>query len=117
MAMPIVFQVVGAVTSPWVTMNPMGFSPMNISVGVDVVSGPVSYTVQYTYDDPNNLQQGQTTPLALSLLTPTALGGPSTPITATTPADGTFTFPLMALRVVNTGTGTLRVRILQAGVG
>lgn len=123
MAMPIVFQVVGAVTSPWIPMNPMGFSPMNISVAVEVVSGSISVTAQYTYDDPNNLKNGVTTPLAYSYLTPVTLGGdgglvpPPTLTPAITSIDGFFNFPLFALRFVNTGTGTARIRILQAGIG
>lgn len=117
MAMPIVFQVVGAVTSPWVPLSYYSDTPMNVSVALEGVSGSISCTVNYTYDDPNNLLNGVTTPLAFHSLTPTALGGGSPGTPATTTVDGTFTFPIAALQVVNTGTGTVRVRILQAGIG
>lgn len=96
---------------------------MSVSVAVEVVSGTPSYTVEYTYDDPNNLQGGATSALALSRWTPVALGGPATaggspavPVAVT--GDGSFNFPIVAVRVNNSaGTGTLRVRIVQAGIG
>ena len=123
MATNIVFNLVGAVTSQWYTLNWMGDSPMNVSVAVENVSGTNSYVVEYTYDDPNALQAGVTTPLAFSTYTPKALGGsavagvpPAVPVAAT--GDGLFNFPFVAIRVNNSaGTGTLRVRIIQAGIG
>lgn len=106
----------GVGSSPWQTMNWQNSAPMNISVAVELVSGAATYTVQYTYDDPNNLVAGVVFPLALSLLTPSALGGPSTPAAAT--ADGLFNFPLIAVRLlINSGTGALRARIVQSGIG
>ena len=117
MANNITFTLVGAATSQWYPLNWMGNSPMNVAVVVELVSGSASYTVQYTYDDPNNLSPGVTQPLAFVGLAPAALGGGGSPTPATGTADGLFTSPFIALQVVNTDTGTLRVRILQAGIG
>ena len=102
----------GVGSSPWQTMNWQGFSPMNISVAVELVSGSAGYTVEYTFDDPNKLLAGATYPLNLSDLSPTAL------VAASATKDGLFNFPLVALRLtVNSGTGVLRTRIVQAGIG
>lgn len=102
----------GVGSSGWQTMNWANTSPMNISVAVELVSGSVNYTVEYTYDDPNNLMGGVTTPLALSLSSPTVL------VAGSATKDGIFNFPLIALRVtINSGTGVLRTRIVQAGNG
>ena len=70
--------------------------------------GAVNYTVQYTYDDPNNLPPGVTTPLSFN----TILANQA----AT--ADSTLSTPFMATRVlINSGTGVIRVRAVQAGIG
>ena len=98
----------GIGSGPWLTANYYGRSPLNIGYAVELVSGAVNYTVQYTYDDPNNLSSGVSFPLAFD----TILASQS----AT--ADSTLTTPIAATRVlINSGTGVIRVRVLQAGIG
>jgi hypothetical protein len=95
-------------SSAWLTWNYMGMPPMNLGVAVEIVSGAVNYTVQYTYDDPNNLPTGVNFPLAFS----SALVN----LAATT--DGTISTPFVATRVlINSGTGVIRCRFVQAGIG
>lgn len=101
----------GVGSSPWVSMNLFGYSPENITAIVELVSGSANYTVEYTLDDPNNLG-ALAFPLALSDLSPAAL------IAASATKDGLFNFPLVALRLtINSGTGVLRARFGQAGIG
>ena len=102
----------GVGSSPWQTMNWQNSAPMNITALVELVSGSANYTVEYTLDDPNNLTAGVVFPLNLSDLSPTAL------VTASATKDGLFNFPLIALRLtINSGTGALRARVVQSGIG
>lgn len=98
----------GVGSSRWVTQNFMGKSPMNLAWQVEIVSGAVNYTVQYTMDDPNNLPTGRTYPLPVDTL----LGA----LSAT--SDSTISTPVVATRVlINSGTGVIRVRFVEAGIG
>ena len=98
----------GVGSSPWVTWNYSVNPPINLGFAVEVVSGAVNYTVQYTYDDPNNLLGGALFPLAFSSI----LNAASTTL------DGTLSTPFVATRVVvNSGTGVIRCRFVQAGIG
>lgn len=102
----------GVGSSLWWLTNWRGYPPQNISAGVELVSGSANYTVEYTFDDPNNLPSGVSYPLAFSDLSPTAL------VSASATKDGLFNFPLVAMRLtINSGTGVLRARFEQAGVG
>ena len=84
-------------------------TPFNLAIGLIVVSGSVTSTVEYTYDNPNNLAQyGLTTPAVFQF-------SPLAGIIATT--DSVITHPLWAYRLTNTsGAGTMRMVSLQAGV-
>lgn len=96
-------------SSPWVSTNWRGFGPLNIGLAVEVVTGSVNFTVEHTYDDPNSLLAGATFPLPFSH--PVIQGAAAT-------VDGTYTTPITALRVtINTGTGEIRMRIVEAGTG
>lgn len=96
-------------SSRWVTWSWATNPPMNISIAVELASGSATFTGEYTYDDPNNLPIGVNYPLPFDI---TALTSKS----ATT--DGSITNPVIATRVtINSGTGTIRVRMLQAGIG
>jgi len=65
--------------------------------------------IQYTYSDPNNLLAGTTFPLAFNA---------STITNQSSTIDGATNIPLTATRIlVNSGTGTIRVRMIQAGIG
>jgi hypothetical protein len=99
----------GVGASPWILFNWNGYAPMNIGFAVELVSGSVNFTVQYTYDDPMNLAPGVAAPLAFS---PTAYASKSATL------DGNQVTPITAMRVlVNSGTGEIRARFLQAGAG
>lgn len=101
----------GVGASPWIMVN-NALTPMNVGIGVDLVSGAAGYTIEYTYDDPNNLQGGLLAPQAFSSLSPAAL------VAASATKDGIITAPIFAVRLlINSGVGALRARLLQAGIG
>lgn len=98
----------GVGSSPWYTVSWMTDSPLNLGMAVELVSGSVNFTVQYTYDDPNNLMAGVLFPLPYS----------STINAASATVDGVITSPITAVRVlINSGTGVIRTRFVQAGIG
>lgn len=99
----------GVGASPWMLMNFLGNSPMNIAMAVELVSGSANFTVQSTYDDPNNLPPGVSQPLPFSSA---LING------ASATCEGGFSMPIVAVRLlINSGTGALRARFIQAGVG
>jgi hypothetical protein len=99
----------GVGSSQWWTFNWRGYSPMNLGMAVELVSGAVNFTVQHTYDDPNNLRASATYPLPFN--DPIITG-------ASNNIDAISTGPITASRVlINSGTGEIRVRFLQAGAG
>lgn len=99
----------GVGSSSWNTWSYTNFPPMNLSCAVELVSGSCNFTWQYTYDDPNNLLNGAAFPLAFNSA---AINGASATI------DGTISTPIIATRIlINSGTGVIRVRVMQAGVG
>lgn len=86
-------------------------NPANISVsGVKVSTNTgINYSIQYTYDDPNNLPSGVGAPQPF---THPIISG------ATTSLDANINDPVFAVRLLlNSGTGTVRATFLQAGVG
>lgn len=109
--------VTGAVTvgtntvgsSPWYTLNYRGDSPINVAFVVELVSGSISYTVQYTQDVPNSASTGQPQvclPIDSSLAASAATG------------NGSLLIPCIAVRTtILSGTGVIRTRIVQAGMG
>jgi hypothetical protein len=103
----------GVGSSPWWTVNWRGKPPQTVSAGVELVTGTATYTVEYTFDDPNALQGTVLFPLAFSTQTPTLLKA----VSAT--GDGVFNFAFKALRLSITvnGPGELRARFVQAGIG
>lgn len=99
----------GVASSPWITLNWHATSVMNVGFGVELVSGSANFTVQHTYDDPNNLLGGSTYPFPFNH--PIVTG-------ASVSIDGVYALPIAAFRVlVNSGTGEIRVRVLQSGIG
>lgn len=99
----------GVASSPWVTWDWRGKSPFSLGMAVELVSGAVNFTIQHTYDDPNNLPAGVGYPLAFS--SPVINGASAT-------VDGAYATPVVATRVlINSGTGEIRVRFVQGGVG
>lgn len=84
-----------------------GLTPTNIELSVVVASGTANFTAQYTYDDPNNLPTGATYPQPFSHAV----------VTGTTTIDGSINDPVRGARLlVNSGTGTLRFTVMQAGI-
>lgn len=77
-------------------------TPFNVGFGV-VVSGTVNYTVQHTFDDP---AVGFTTWFSH----PTVAA-------QTTNQDGNYAFPVTGIKVlVNSGSGTATLSLVQAGI-
>jgi hypothetical protein len=77
--------------------------PVDIALGV-VVTGTVNYTVQHTFDDVND-----------SAVTPTWFDHP-TLAGQTASKDGNYAFPPYFIRItVNSGTGTAKLYVTQAG--
>ena len=96
-------------SSLWNIMN-WDVTPTDISVGciVTSVSTAVNYTVEYTYDDPNNLPSGvyYPTPFALASLA-----------SQTGNVDSYLVNPVTGIRLtVNSGTGTVRMVVTQSGI-
>jgi hypothetical protein len=79
----------GVGSSPWLFVD-RDVNPVNLGIGV-VVTGTISFTVEYTYDDPNAPFTG-TFPTVFSQ---TALASKS----ANTDAGATFNFPIFAIRL------------------
>lgn len=76
-------------------------SPVNISLGASV-SGTVDYTVQHTFDDVFQTDDGLTFFPHADLADQTAT------------ADGNYAFPVTGIRVLmNSGTGTVSFTIIQ----
>lgn len=99
----------GVGSSMWNIMN-WHVSPVNIEVsGVVVGTKGVNFSVQYTYDDPNNLPSGVVYPQPFTH---------PTVASSTTSIDGSINDPVTAVRLLmNSGTGTVRMTVIQAGIG
>lgn len=97
----------GQGSSLWNIVN-WHVSPSNIEYGTILQSGAATWTIQYTYDDPNNLPAGVPYPQPFSH---------PTIVNATTSIDGASNDPLTAWRLyISAGTGTVRAIGIQAGV-
>lgn len=97
--------VVGAATGSTIPLD-YGIAPFQVSVGVTVVSGAVNYKLQYTYDDV--LLPGADTP---------TWWDSAIMVSKTAASDVVLNSgPVSAIRLVNADTGTIRARIIQAGL-
>lgn len=77
-------------------------TPFNVGFGV-VVTGTVNYTVQHTFDDP---ALGFTTWFSHPTIASLAAN-----------ADGNYAFPVTGVKIlVNSGTGTATINLVQAGI-
>jgi hypothetical protein len=91
----------GTGSSSALVMN-TNVSPFNVGFGV-VVTGTVNYTVQHTFDDP---AVGFTTWFSHPTIASQAAN-----------ADGNYAFPVTGIKVlVNSGSGTATMNLLQAGI-
>jgi hypothetical protein len=91
----------GTGSSSSIVMN-TNISPFNVGFGV-VVTGTVNYTVQHTFDDP-------ATGFSTWFSHPTVASQSAN-------ADGNYAFPVTGIKVlVNSGTGTATLKLVQAGI-
>lgn len=82
-------------------------TPTNIEISVIIATGTANFNAQYTYDNPNNLPIGVTFPQPFN--------HPS--VSGTSSVDGPINDPIIGTRLlVNSGTGTLRFTVIQAGL-
>lgn len=81
--------------------------PFNVSLGC-TVTGTVTYTVQYTFDD---VQQSTWTPASGNWTNHTNLTA------QTTTKDSNIAYPVTAVRLQYTaGTGSVTMAVIQAGI-
>ena len=98
----------GVGSSMWNIVN-WHAMPSNISYGCILQSNNATFSIQYTYDDPNNLPPGVTVPTAFNhpIIT-----------NATASIDGFSNDPITAWRLtVSAGTGIIRAIGIQTGIG
>jgi hypothetical protein len=97
----------GVGSSIWNIVN-WHVSPSNIEYGCILAAGAATFSIQYTYDDPNNLPSGVPYPQAYNH---------PTIVNATATIDGSSNDPLTAWRLlVSAGTGSIRAIGIQAGI-
>lgn len=96
----------GVGSSLWQVLN-WNPTPLNVGFQVELRTGAATFTVEETFDDPNNLLAGLEFALPFN----------SSVAAATSTVQGSITTPVTALRLTTTaGTGTLWFRMLQAGL-
>lgn len=98
----------GTGSSLWNLMN-WNATPVNIEIGTVLQTGAATWSVQYTYDDPNNLPPNVSFPTAFNH---------ATIVNQTATIDGAINDPVTAIRLqITGGTGTVRMTIIQSGLG
>jgi len=96
----------GVGSTPWFVVD-NDIAPMVFGIEV-VVSGTVNYTVDVTYQDPNEPFSGTFVPV-YDLSSPDFAD-------ETASKAGSFEFPIFAIRLtINSGTGTAYFSVIQAG--
>lgn len=96
----------GAGSTLWYIVDQF-ISPFNLEYGCVLQTGAATWSIQYTYDDPNNLLPGVTVPQAFNH---------PTIVNATATIDGSSNDPITAWRLlISAGTGTVRATGVQAG--
>lgn len=99
---PITVDVVGAGNSSLIPLD-LYQRPFNVTLVVEIVSGAINATVQYTGDDIFN-----------PAVTPVWFDHADL-VNEVAAANGTIISPVTAVRLANADTGTARLRVLQAG--
>jgi hypothetical protein len=90
-------------------------SPFELQIGTILQTGAATWSIQYTYDDPNNtfglfFPAGSTTPQPQPFNHPTI-------VNQTASVDGSINDPIFAWRLqISGGTGTVRAVGIQAGI-
>ena len=99
----------GTGSSLWNILN-WHVTPTNIEYGCVLLAGAnATFSIQYTYDDPNNLPAGVNYPQPFNH---------PTIVNATASIDGPSNDPITAWRLyISGGTGTIRATGIQAGIG
>lgn len=105
---PVLLNLSGSNTSAPIPLDYL-ISPFQVAIGVGPVTGTVSYTLQYTYDDvfASTYVAGSGQWFTYSLMSGLTVAG-DTVINAA---------PVRAIRIANVGTGSLIANIVQAGTG
>ncbi len=103
---PVSVSQTGVGVTPWKSIN---FHAQEVNIGIGVgVTGVVTYTVEYTYDDVNNLPDGVASPLVFPL---------AGMVGETANADAQILFPISYLRLnVTAGAGTARMVFVQSDI-
>lgn len=98
----------GVGSSIWNIVN-WHVTPVNIQYSCLLASGAATFSIQYTYDDPNNLPAGVAFPQPFNH--PIIVASGST-------VDGPSNDPITAWRLqITGGTGSIRATGIQAGIG
>lgn len=104
---PIRLNIVGAATSAPVPLD-IYTSPFEVTLAIEIVSGAISATVQYTFDNV----------WAVGYNPATGSWNDHTDLTAkTAKANGTLVSGATAVRLVNADTGTAQLVVIQSGIG
>ena len=99
----------GVGATPWIPLD-RARNPFAVGFGITLGSGSVTYQPQHTFDD---VQRPNAPVPDVFLNDGTPFANPG----ATDSQDGNIAFPVAAFRVqINSGTGTLRIRVIQAGI-
>jgi hypothetical protein len=98
----------GVGSSIWNIVN-WHVTPVNVQYSCILASGAATFSIQYTYDDPNNLATG--VPFPQPFNHPTI-------VNATATIDGSSNEPMTGWRLlVSAGTGSIRATGIQSGIG
>ncbi len=113
----------GVASTVWVMDNFVSECWM-LAVGVAIVTGSATYTVEHTYDDPNRTGTSLVTPPEQWSMTPGGFTPPRAwphPILVGLSADAEGTYdnkPVFAHRLtITAGTGLVAMQSIQAGIG
>ncbi len=90
----------------------------NIGFAVEVVTGTATFSVQHTYDDANNVQNLQVYGLAAGQTFSPLEFNHAVVASQNATIDGSYITPVSMIRLLTlSGTGQLRFRMLQSGIG
>src|SRR5215475_2172409 len=117
MSFPTTVTITGTTTSPWKVINAPMWGPTEVSFNV-TISGTVSWSIVLTNtnllaDMWNINAAGPSGPTPITAKT---YAGPTVLTTQTGNAAGVVNDPFFAWQVTNTGTGTVTVEAIEAGM-
>lgn len=82
-------------------------SPFNVGIGCDITAGSPTYSIQHTFDDVFAPDFNPATATWYDHPTLNALSSN---------ADGNYAFPVTAIKLIVSGTGTVQATVIQAGI-